>query len=425
MPNAAPLAPAPTFDQYCGENRFVFRDITYESKGLLGKGTTASVYRFHPIDPTLSSESVAVKVELPVTHKGVERFEEGQTFFFDAYWNQQIYGLGVLSGDLKHETKAHYLLMPYFAGVLASDISLRGARELVEWFIMVARFIHEKMHVEKEAVHGDIKMDNVIFQASEKKAYVIDFGLTEKIGGKIGQYFIPPTVNPVLSLKKLSSTKYCPQTAPELFGKEQVPAEPSQDAYGLGQLIFSLLGKTTHISSDQRSKLCFVMSHLRATRPQDRWSIPFAMSKLNADFIAVVPRLIAHRVEPISNRPTLCRHRHVMPDQDANSRVAIEGAPIPLLTKAMADNQFRLTERQVGSRDVQTEGGVLRFPPAPHGALAAPAASSSEKNNGVDSSGEKSGRCVEGTWGYFFVHHSVPKQNAPHEKPARSHDRHL
>lgn len=382
------LARAPKFDQYHGEDKFVFQGVVYEHRDFLGKGTTAFVHRFHPVSSLSSAQSVAVKVELPVKCRGMNRFEEGVSFSIEAHWNNEIYGLGVLSGDPYNVMREHYLLMPYFAGVLARDVSLRDARELVEWFVMVACFIHEKMHVEKHAVHGDIKLDNVIFHASEKKACVIDFGLTEEIGKKIGRYSVPESVYPIRGAIKLSPAEYCPQTPPELFGKEMIAAEPSQDVYGLGHFISSLLSKATNISSEQMTKLCLVIGHLRAERPQNRWSIPLAISKLYTDFIAVVPHTITSSVEQALRRVALFHQRRFAIHQDVSRSVVLESVSLPLLTKVMADRQFRLPEHQVGSCDEHRDSGV-RLPPAP-GALAAPAASSGAESSG--SQGQQTGR---------------------------------
>lgn len=325
------------FDQYRGENKFTFRGVTYERKGLLGEGTTAAVYRFDPPASVASASAVAVKVEHGRKYRGVERFEEGISFFIDAYWNDQIYGLGVLSGDPRNEMKRHYFLMPYFAGILACDILLHSTRELIEWFIMVANFIHEKMHREHGAVHGDIKIDNVIFQSAEKKVYVIDFGLTEKMGDKIGRYEPPVKCDPILGIKKISPNEVCPQTAPELFGRELVPADSSQDAYGLGYFLSSLLKKTRGASPAEVMKIGLVIASLRAPQPKQRCSIPSAISTLHGDFVSTVPRLL-----PSIDKLTLFRQRRPGISQKEDRVVASEIPSLPPLTKAMADNQLRV-----------------------------------------------------------------------------------
>lgn len=276
---------------------------------------------------------------------------------------------------------------------------------------MLATFIHEKMHLEKKAVHGDIKVDNVIFQTSEKKVCVIDFGLTEHIDTKIGQYEAPKGLDAVSGkIKKLSPTEHCPQTPPELFGKEMIPAEPSQDAYGLGYFILSLLSKIPNISSEQKIKLRFVSAHLRAACPQERWPIPAAISKLHADFIVVVPRLISNSVESSLIKLGLFRQRRIAPYQNANPRAVHESVSLPLLTKAIANNQFRLTTHQVDSDNAHTESNVIKFPPV-LSALAAPAASSSEeeiKEQVASKEGPGSKR-IDGPWGYLFSLHAVSK----------------
>ncbi len=426
------LTRATTFDQYRGEDKFVFGDVVYVRKEFLGEGTTACVHCFHPVNSALPAQPVVVKVELPVKRHGSNRFYEGTTFLYEAYWNNQIYGLGVLSGDPRNVMREHYLLMPYFAGVLACDVSLQSARELVEWFILVANFIHQKMHVEKNAVHGDIKADNVIFQISEKRACVIDFGLTEWMGKKIGRYSLPQKVDLIRGAIKLSHAEYCPHTPPELFGREMVPAGPSQDAYGLGFFILSLLRKAANISSEQMTKLCFVIGHLRADRPQDRWPIPAAISKLHADFVETVPRPIVNDIEA-SKKSALSHQRPAAMDQDVSGSIAPERVSLPpLLTKAMANRQLRSEQRRVGSSDGHNDSGVLRLPSVP-GALAAsaaPAASSSKESASLQgqqvrrTSTEESGSAgVTVPLSYLFPLHGIPKQDGSQTKPAQNPDR--
>lgn len=334
----------PTFDQYHGENQFVFRDITYQRGVLLGEGRTAHVYRFDPVNPTLSLQSVAVKIEREVKQGGVDLFVEGSSLRADAHWNNQFYGLGVLSGAPWSTRQRHYVLMPYFAGVMAEIVSLQGARELVEWFILVASFIHEKMHVEKKAIHGDIKPNNVIFQITEKKVCVIDFGLTDMIGEQVGQYPLPVTRDPKWGVKTVSSAEAYPHNAPELFGKKRVSAQPSQDAYGLGYFLLSLLVRTNPVADEEKRKLFFVIAGLRAMRPTERLLIPAAIAQLHADFIVVLPRLI-------SNKLVFFHERRA----EANQRVS-EGAtagsvvPLPLLTQAMANELLGVAELLRGPR---------------------------------------------------------------------------
>lgn len=410
-------ARAPKFDQYSGEDKFIFGGVVYERRGFLGRGATASVYHFCPIGSLISAQPVAVKVELPVIYRGVNQFEEGCSFAIEAYWNKEIYGLGVLSGDPRNTKKEHYLLMPYFAGVLACDVSLNGARDLVEWFIMVACFIHQKMHLEKKAIHGDIKLDNVIFHAAEKKASVIDFGLTEKMGRKIGRYSIPESKNLKAGSIKLSPAQYCPQTPPELFGNEMIPAEPSQDAYGLGHFIFSLLCRASDISREQVTKLCFVIAHLRETHPQDRWSIPAAISKLHADFIAVVPHAITSAVELKSSKVMLYHQRRTEMNQSVSNNIAPGGLIPEPLTKVMADSQLGFARHQVVSFDERKNDPAVRLE-------SVPAESSSVKSGDAQDQQERPGS-IQGSEGVgapganLFSLLVTPKQHDVCEKPAQ------
>lgn len=412
----------PTFNQYRGENKFTFRDVVYENKKLLGVGTTASVYCFVTANSTTSLQSVAVKMEHTLKRRSANLFEEGMSFFYDAYWNERIHGLGVLSGDPKKITQPHYLLIPYFEGVLAKNISLPTARELVEWFILVAHFIHEKMHVEKRAVHGDIKMDNVIFNPSKKKAYVIDFGLTERIGVKIGPYTVPEKADPVLGMKKWSPAEFCPQTPPELFGKVGLPAEPSQDAYGLGLFLLALSGRVNHISDEQLKKISCVIHGLRAIRPEERSAIPAAIFKLHADFIVTVSRPIENKLELFRRCRTTANHR-------VNVGLTSESLSLPLLTKAMAVKQLELADYRTHLIDDNAVNTMLT-----PGAPAATAAASSEKKNGTEKEQQakrtlgdasENGRIATEALGFFFALHAKSKQEGPPAGPAQVPDHHL
>jgi serine/threonine protein kinase len=299
------ISSIPLFQDYNGGDAFSFQGKKYYRDGnALGKGTYGTTYRFksnsYPPDVLVIKaelgQKTAVQEQILIGHhyqlreKIISYFPDGEYFALEARFNKDIHGLGELSGpvgsaDLRK--KPHYILMPFFKGILFSEKKFKSTKEFIFYFIQVAAFIHTKMHTQKFTrpegdakeptglVHGDIKGNNIILQ--EKDCQVIDFGLTSYIGELTGGFEKTPNYECI-----------SPHIAPELFNK-LVPACPSQDAYSLGNLLKTIRKFSTIIVSQEDCKnLNPIIKNLCAPTPNLRTPIFEVISTLNHLYCSVV-----------------------------------------------------------------------------------------------------------------------------------------
>lgn len=359
------ISGTPLFQDYDGGDTFLFQGKKYHRDGnALGKGTYGATYRFK--SDSYPPDTVVIKIELGQKIKTYERaligsrhqlcekttlyFPDGPFCALEARFNKDIHGLGELSGPVGSADlykKPHYILMPFFSGVLFSDKKFKSTKEFIFHFIQVAAFIHTKMHTQKfkrpagytkEAaglVHGDIKGNNIILQ--EKDCQVIDFGLTNYIGELTGGF------------EKTPNYKFrSPHIAPELFNKF-VPASPSQDAYSLGKLLNTIKELSTIIvSTEDWKNLSPIIKNLCAPTPSLRTPIFEVISTLNHLYCSAVIRPPAAAIEKNTSQAiTATTHENKTTASDQTQPNAVGMRPtINPLHRADADKTLGLANEK-------------------------------------------------------------------------------
>lgn len=302
----------PLFANYDGGHGFIYNNRHYFKFRDVGEGTSGVVSRFSIVQndkidsalPSASSPSdVVVKAERFTARVG---YCEVESFSSEAKFNQAIYGLGEFSGNRLRIDKPHFVLMPYFPGVLLSNIKFETLSATVTWFLRIAYFVHEKMHrgyfnhpkkkVQTGLVHGDLKRDNIILYGNDVK--IIDFGLTTYIDDDLTPYEIPRDARG----KPQSFETVHPHIAPELSfavrcqSRTFAKSHSSQDVYALGYVLRLLIDQVIPYPAaklpEKIDKIKNIIHEMRYDNCNARLTLPVVIEKLSA-IIAVVPALLS------------------------------------------------------------------------------------------------------------------------------------
>jgi serine/threonine protein kinase len=302
------------FSAYNGEEDFIFQGkIFYKHNKKLGEGGYGVVYRFEADDHT----QLAVKSELP----DLEKYSHGKYFQNEALWYQQIYGLGVLSGDPNNYEHPHYVLMPYFEGKTLYESIYPTLKTVISYWIKSAYAV-QQLHEKHLGVHCDLKSDNIIIGNCVDQAFIIDFGFTTPINEKRNFYIENTHRN------KKSYRQYAPEVFTSHEGNRR--AHPLQDVYSLGILLCDLhaLFLAKQQCSDSPLNMVVTMNDVKMNLimedPRRRWPIAKAIYILASSFFSQIPRQVWTNV--MSERELYkLKHTHLMIEMwHIISKVAIQ-----------------------------------------------------------------------------------------------------
>lgn len=271
----------PDFNHYCGELCFSFEKKIFYYQKKLGSGGFGTVFLFESKHPPMQ---VAIKED----HKHNGYFCNGNSFELEAQWYKKIYGLGELSGNPKNKFEPHYILMPYFPGETLYKIHYPSLHNLLSYWMKTAHAVWG-FYEKTQAVHCDIKADNVIINTDTNTAAIIDFGLMCTENETRHYQFYENQDDPSAFW----------QHAPEVFANssKKITASHTQDIYSLGMILISafksfMMNTFVDISSSDASlTIRLVHSKLTHQNPLNRWSIAKAIYMLATTFFSKIPRL--------------------------------------------------------------------------------------------------------------------------------------
>lgn len=208
--------------------------------------STPTAHLFNPIKPLGMGAYGDVRLfstktdrHLAVKSSHINEVDEKNKAYFESKWKkeEQILQLMqeqpspiklfILKKDELNQV-AIRLIMPYIKGLHPKRLfeRLRCAKQFSR---IVSNMVKElrTLHV-KGILHGDIKSSNILINSEERVTF-IDAGLS---------YFITDTPTRFMAVKN----QQYPQVAPEFFKNEAgIPADPSQDIYAFGYLLFALV----------------------------------------------------------------------------------------------------------------------------------------------------------------------------------------
>lgn len=295
------LQSAPDFNHYRGEFMFSFENKIFYFQKKLGSGGFGNVFLFESKNP---KQQVAIKEDH--NHNGF--FCGGKTFEIESQWCKKIYGIGKLSGNPKSKYAPHYILMPYFPGKLLHEIQYSCIKRLLSYWMKTAHAVRG-FYEQSQAIHCDLKTDNIIINTETDQAIIIDFGLMCHENEVRRIQFYAHEDNP----------KEYWQHAPEIFSKtaEKITATHAQDIYSLGMILISTFESFMMNSfinnppSNTEISIRLVHSHLTHQNPSERWSIAKAIYMLATTFFSQIPRLVWLTQHNEENDASL-RHNNMM-----------------------------------------------------------------------------------------------------------------
>lgn len=270
----------PNFNHYRGELCFSFEKKIFYYQKKLGSGGFGTVFLFESKNPPMQ---VAIKED----RKQHGYFRSGNSFEVEAQWYKKIYGLGELSGDPKNKFEPHYILMPYFPGKTLYKIHYPSLHNLLSWWMKTAHAVWG-FYEKNQAVHCDIKADNVIINTDTDEIAIIDFGLMCTENETRRYQFYEYKDDPAAFW----------QHAPEVFtsSSKKMTASHTQDIYSLGMILisafksFMMNASVDTSASDASLTIHLVHSKLTHQNPLDRWSIAKAIYMLATTFFSKIPR---------------------------------------------------------------------------------------------------------------------------------------
>ena len=200
----------------------------YEIIEILGEGGMGVVYLAQDHESGFGNTLVAIKANLFAGHKPSEAWFEREAKLLQELGNTHPNLPSTTHYFIERESQRQYLVMEYIRGEnLAEMLDQRHSAfdepELLAWFDKIMDAVdHLHTHATKPVVHRDIKPANIIYQQSDARIFLVDFGLanydmgqdTHLRGGSRG--FVPP---------------------------EQTAGKPTfrSDIYALGATLYTLL----------------------------------------------------------------------------------------------------------------------------------------------------------------------------------------
>ncbi|MCP4475114.1 MAG: protein kinase family protein [Gammaproteobacteria bacterium] len=179
--------------------------VSYQREGLLGRGNFGTVYLY------VSENGNAYKaVKFYQKNYHIQEEYDG----YKTYYPDEEFFL--------QQQSQSYLIMPFFDGIL-----LEKAKGNLNAWLKAAEAIH-LLH-KKGLIHGDLKTDNIIYNAKNNCCYLIDFGFCYKVNG-----------NAITVSRFLRANSVKRLWAPERYTvySETVAANKNQDVYTFCKLMF-------------------------------------------------------------------------------------------------------------------------------------------------------------------------------------------
>lgn len=296
-------ATVPHFSNYDGSTCFSYENKIYYYKKNIGSGCYASVDLFESINPFTQ---VAIKSEANNIYK---TFPNGFIFQMESQWCKKVHGLGAFSGNPTNNQQPHYIILPYFEGPAYFEIPYQSSRDVLFYWMRAAQATHQ-LHTQHNAVHCDIKTDNIIF--NHEMARMIDFGFMKKKREMRDNMFDDC----------IEDRKIFWHQPPEVFTnkRKSIHAAETQDIYSLGILLRDMmklyLNNNALTERDSEIQKCIeaIEGNLTHRISQKRWSIAKAIYLLVSTFFSQISTEIwvkttdIKTINDLSTMPEVWKH---------------------------------------------------------------------------------------------------------------------
>ncbi|HHF7382827.1 TPA: hypothetical protein ACPSKF_003364, partial [Legionella anisa] len=129
------------------------------------------------------------------------------------------------------------LVLPYIVGIPYEKLSFANKRQQIKLFISAIEALKDCHN--KGYIVLDLKADNIHYDISSGKSYLLDGGISVK-----ENKLLDPNIFFVNNNEdRISKKKKYTQIAPECWSKTPIPARKSMDVYALGSMMQSVLIK--------------------------------------------------------------------------------------------------------------------------------------------------------------------------------------
>lgn len=196
----------------------------YKPKKELGKGASARARKFE-------SNTGKTKAVLDPINLGFIDFFEAETKFnfYKALYPQHFPQLIKKSGTYR-------LIAPVINGVPYDALKIGAKREQIKLFISTIKALKDAHR--KGYFIIDLKGDNIFYDSTSGKSYLIDGGMAAKKGD-----FLHPQFQCASITRVERARKKCWHYAPEVFSLNRMKAVESMDIFPLGVLMRRVLEK--------------------------------------------------------------------------------------------------------------------------------------------------------------------------------------
>ncbi|KTD02931.1 protein kinase domain-containing protein [Fluoribacter gormanii] len=216
-----------------------FEESCYESEGEtlyypeknIGSGTYAKARKFQSADGHRSLAVLKPKDKDDIDF--IEVYNKYK-FFKTLYPKQSI--------ELIEREDTYRLVLPYIVGVPYEKLHLTNKRQQIKLFISAIEALKDCHN--KGYIVLDLKADNIHYDMSSGKSYLLDGGISVKKDMLLDpNIFVVKTKEELISKKK----KYT-QIAPECWSQTPISAQKSMDVYALGSMMQSILEPSADIN---------------------------------------------------------------------------------------------------------------------------------------------------------------------------------
>ncbi|MBN9228573.1 MULTISPECIES: protein kinase domain-containing protein [Legionella] len=192
----------------------------------IGSGTYANARKFQSAD---GQRSQAVLKPLDQDNIDYKEVYNKYKFFKTLYPTQNI--------KLIKREDTYRLVLPYIAGIPYESLHFTSKRQQIKLFISAIEALKDCHN--KGFIVLDLKADNIHYDMSSGKSYLLDGGLSIKENKLLDSDIFAVETNE----ERISKRKKYTQIAPECWSQTPIPAKKSMDVYALASMMQSVLKK--------------------------------------------------------------------------------------------------------------------------------------------------------------------------------------